>query len=177
MNEPLKAIVNLRNLTLVFSTIMFAMLVYYFFTGFGGPRLLATRLVPLALIIHMLIVYQNDYLYPSLPAIINHLLLILYIGICLYAIYYFYLEYENIAIWRQGSYTTQDFIVGLLLFFLVMELSRIAHSALFWVNVALVVYTIFGYLSPIDFFWHPGTTFYRVVTSSTVELATGIYGL
>ena len=43
-------------------------------------------------------------------------------------------------------------------------------------NVILVVYTLWGNLSPIDFFWHPGTTFYRVITSSTVELSTGIYG-
>ena len=48
---------------------------------------------------------------------------------------------------------------------------------LFWTNVVLVVYTMWGYLSPLDFFWHPGTTFYRVVTSSTVEFSTGIYGL
>jgi TRAP transporter 4TM/12TM fusion protein len=40
----------------------------------------------------------------------------------------------------------------------------------------MVFYTLWGYLSPIDFFWHPGTSFYRVITSSTVELATGIYG-
>ena len=38
-------------------------------------------------------------------------------------------------------------------------------------------YTLFGYLSPLDFFWHPGTTFYRVVTSSTVEMSNGIYGI
>jgi TRAP transporter 4TM/12TM fusion protein len=43
--------------------------------------------------------------------------------------------------------------------------------------VVLVLYTLWGYLSPIDFFWHPGTTFYRVVMSSTMELSTGIYGL
>ena len=43
-------------------------------------------------------------------------------------------------------------------------------------NVILVVYMLWGYLSPIDFFWHPGTTFYRVVTSATIELSTGIYG-
>ena len=63
------------------------------------------------------------------------------------------------------------------MFLLVMELSRLAHPVLFWINVVLVVYTLWGYLSPIDFFWHPGTTFYRVVTSSTVELSTGIYGI
>ncbi len=94
-----------------------------------------------------------------------------------YAFYHFWLEFEEIAIYRQGSYTRQDFIVGLLMFLLVMELSRLAHPVLFWTNVVLVLYTLFGYLSPIDFFWHPGTTFYRVVTSSTVELSTGIYGI
>lgn len=176
MNEPLRAVLDLRTLTLVFSTIMFAVLVHYFFTGAGGPRLLATRLVPLALIIHMLIVCQQDWLYPRLPASVNCGLLILYVGICLYAIGYFYLEYENIAIWRQGSYNRHDFVVGLLVFLLVMELSRLAHPILFWVNIVLVFYTLFGYLSPIDFFWHPGTSFERVVTSSTVELATGVYG-
>ena len=42
----------------------------------------------------------------------------------------------------------------------------------------MVVYTLYGYLFPrwLDFFWHPGTTFHRVVTSSTVEYSTGIYG-
>ncbi|HZN28322.1 MAG TPA: TRAP transporter fused permease subunit, partial [Xanthobacteraceae bacterium] len=86
-------------------------------------------------------------------------------------------EFERIAIYAQGSYTRQDFIVGLLMFLLVMELSRLAHPVLFWTNVVLVVYTLWGHLSPIDFFWHPGTSFYRVVTSSTVEFSTGIYGL
>ena len=63
------------------------------------------------------------------------------------------------------------------MFLLVMELSRLAHPILFWINVVLVVYTLCGYLSPVDFFWHPGTIFYRVVTSSTVEFSTGIYGI
>jgi TRAP transporter 4TM/12TM fusion protein len=40
----------------------------------------------------------------------------------------------------------------------------------------MIFYTLWGNLSPIDFFWHPGTSFYRVITSSTVELSTGIYG-
>jgi TRAP transporter 4TM/12TM fusion protein len=66
--------------------------------------------------------------------------------------------------------------MGLLVFLLVMELARMVHTDLFWVNIVMVFYTLWGHLSPIDFFWHPGTSFYRVVTSSTVELATGIYG-
>jgi TRAP transporter 4TM/12TM fusion protein len=101
----------------------------------------------------------------------------IYLGICVYAFVYFLFEYEDIAIYRQGSYTKQDFVVGLLMFLLVMELSRLAHATLFWVNFVLVLYTMFGYLSPLDFFWHPGTSFYRVVTSSTVEMSNGIYGI
>src|SRR5262249_8268913 len=80
-------------------------------------------------------------------------------------------------IWRQGSYTTQDFIVGLLVFLLVMELSRLAHPVLFWINLVLIFYTLWGYLSPIDFFWHPGTGFYPVVPSRPVELSTCVVGL
>jgi len=177
MNGQLLAYANLRNLTLAVSLVMFSWLIYYFYTGAGGPRYLATHIVPIALAIHILFRYQEGPLYERLPTIVNHLAVVVYLGICAYAFYYFYQNYEQIAIWRQGSYTRHDFIVGLLVFFLVMELSRLAHRILFWVNVVLIFYTIWGYLSPIDFFWHPGTSFYRVVTSSTMELATGVYGL
>jgi TRAP transporter 4TM/12TM fusion protein len=177
MGDRLKDIATLRNLTFLFALVIFVWLGWYFYTGLGGPRQLATRLVPIALILQILYLYQGEFLYRRLPPIANHLLVAAYIGICLYAFYYFYLNYEQVAIYRQGSYTRQDFVVGLLVFLLVMELSRKCHPILFWVNVVLVVYTMYGYVSPIDFFWHPGTSFYRVVTSSTIELATGIYGL
>ena len=43
---------------------------------------------------------------------------------------------------------------------------------------AMVVYTLWGFLSPIDFFWHPGTLFPSCPTSSTVEFSTGmVYGI
>ena len=102
--------------------------------------------------------YRDDYLYKRLPPLVNHVLVSLYIGICAYAFVYFWFNFERIAIYAQGSYTQHDFIVGLLMFLVVMELTRLAHPILFWVNVFLVVYTMWGYLSPIDFFWHPGTT-------------------
>ncbi|MCG2741191.1 MAG: TRAP transporter fused permease subunit [Syntrophaceae bacterium] len=177
LREQIKHHVTLRNLFFALSIVMFVWLIWYFYTGYGGPSELVTYLVPLALTLQILSMYQKDYLYKRLPPIVNHILVVLYIGICVYAFYHFVIEYEQIAIWRQGSYTREDFIVGLLVFLLVMELSRIAHTILFWVNSVLVVYTLYGYLSPIDFFWHPGTSFYRVITSSTVELSTGIYGL
>jgi TRAP transporter 4TM/12TM fusion protein len=173
----IKSRVTLENLTFAFALVLFAWVVWYAYTGSGGPQELVSRLLPLALVLQILFMYQKDYLYKWLPPIANRALVAFYIGICIYAFVYFYLYYEDIAIWRQGSYTTQDFVVGLLMFLLVMELSRLAHPVLFWVNFALVFYTLFGYLSPLDFFWHPGTSFYRVVTSSTVEMSNGIYGI
>lgn len=176
MIDQIKAHATLRNLALVAALVMFAVLTHYFLTGAGGPRLLAVRLVPLAVIVHLLMTLQQGYPYPRLPARLNYALVAAYIAVCLYAIGYLSLEYENVAIWRQGSYNQHDFIVGLLIFLVVMEVSRLFHPILFWVNVVLVVYTLWGHLSPIDFFWHPGTSLYRVVTSSTVEFATGVYG-
>jgi TRAP transporter 4TM/12TM fusion protein len=131
----------------------------------------------ITLILQILFAYQQDYLYKRLPPIANHVLVAIYVGICIYSFVYFHNEFERIAIYSQGTFSRQDFIVGLLVFLLVMELSRLAHPTLFWINVVMVVYTLWGYLSPLDFFWHPGTTFYRVVTSSTVEFSTGIYGI
>jgi TRAP transporter 4TM/12TM fusion protein len=173
----LKSHANLSNLTFALSLVMFVWVIWYCFTGSGGPQELVSRLLPIALALQILFMYQKEYLYPRLPAIVNHILVAVFIGICIYGFVYFYLYYEDIAIWRQGSYTKQDFVVGLLMFLLVMELSRLVHPVLFWVNLVLVFYTMFGFLSPLDFFWHPGTTFYRVVTSSTVEMSNGIYGI
>ena len=169
--------INLKNLIFLVSIVMFVWLSWYFYTGFGGPSELAASLVPIALMLQILHMHNNGYIYKRLPPLANHILVVIYACICIYAFYHFTSEYEQIAIWRQGSYTKEDFIMGLLVFLLVMELSRVAHNELFWVNVIMVFYTMWGYLSPIDFFWHPGTTFYRVITSSTVELSTGIYGM
>ena len=85
---------------------------------------------------------------------------------------------SSIAIWRQGSYThaglhrrpagvpAGDGAVAARASDPVLDQRRSRRS------------TRSGAISsPIDFFWHPGTTFYRVVTSSTVEFSTGIYGI
>jgi len=173
----LKQYATLKNLTFLFALIQIVWLIWFFYTGLGGAQELVAHVLSIALILQILFMYQEGPLYKRLPPIINHILVVAYIAICVYSFIYFYFEFERIAIYAQGSYTRQDFIVGLLMFLLVMELSRLAHPVLFWTNVVLVVYTLWGYLSPIDFFWHPGTSFYRVVTSSTVEFSTGIYGL
>ncbi len=172
----IKERLNIENLRFVIALVMFGWLCWYFYTGFGGASQLVASLVPIALMLRILRMHQDGYIYKKLPPLLNNILVVIYMGICVFAFYHFTTQYDEIAIWRQGSYTRTDFVMGLLIFLLVMELSRVAHNELFWVNLALVLYTMFGYLSPIDFFWHPGASFYRIVTSSTVELSTGIYG-
>jgi TRAP transporter 4TM/12TM fusion protein len=176
VSNRIERYINVKNLIFFLSIVMFFWLAWYFYTGFGGPMELVAHLVPIALMLQVLHMHQNGYIYKRLSPTANRILVVIYMGICLYAFYHFHMEYEQISIYRQGSYTREDFIMGLLVFLLVMELSRVVHAELFWVNVIMVFYTLWGYLSPIDFFWHPGTSFYRVVTSSTVELSTGIYG-
>jgi len=177
--DRIRSYVNISNLIFVVSFVFSVWLVYYFYTGLGGALLLAARLIPVALALQVLFHYKQGYLYKRLPPAINHVLVAFYLAIATYAFVYLLFEYDRIAIYSQGTYTTQDFIVGLLMFLLVMELTRLDHSILFWTNIVMIVYTLYGYLFPrwLDFFWHPGTTFYRVVTSSTVEFSTGIYGL
>jgi TRAP transporter 4TM/12TM fusion protein len=177
MIDRLRAQLSLSNLILVVGVIQLGWLLWYYYTGRGGPQELVAHVLSIAIILQILFMYQQGYLYRFLPPAVNHVIVVIYVGICVYAFAHFWREFEEIAIWRQGSYTRQDFIVGLLMFLLVMELSRLAHPALFWINAILVVYTLYGYLSPLDFFWHPGTSFHRVVTSSTIELSTGIYGI
>lgn len=177
LGDYAKKLFSLGSAIFFFSCVLLVWLIWYFYTGYGGPQELVARLLSVALILQILFMYRENYLYPWLPPRVNDIIVAVYVGICLYAFWHFWWEFEEIAIYRQGSYTREDFIVGLLMFLLVMELSRLAHPILFWVNVGLVVYTLWGYLSPVDFFWHPGTSFYRVVTSSTVEFSTGIYGI
>ena len=176
-SAALKKYATLNNLTFVLASVQFVWLVWFFYTGLGGSLELVARVMSIALALQILFMYQQDYLYKWLPPIANHLLVAVYLGICAIAFVYFHYEFERIAIYSQGSFTQNDYIVGLLVFLLVMELSRLAHPVLFWTNVFIVVYTLWGFLSPIDFFWHPGTSFHRVVTSSTVEFSTGIYGI
>ncbi|MCC6776200.1 MAG: TRAP transporter permease, partial [Hyphomicrobiales bacterium] len=175
--DAIKKQLGLDSLILLLALVQTGWLVWYYFTGLGGPQELVARVMPIALALQILFMHRQGPFYKWLPPAADGAVVAIYLAICALAFWHFWLEFEEIAIYRQGSYTRQDFIVGLLLLLLVMELSRLAHPALFWTNVVLVLYTMYGYLAPIDFFWHPGTTFYRVVTSSTVELSTGIYGI
>src|SRR5262245_48762236 len=177
LSTALKKYATLDNLTFVLASVQCAWLVWFFYTGLGGALELVAHVMSIALALQILFMYRQDYFYKWLPPLLNHLIVVIYLGICALAFVYFHYEFERIAIYSQGTFTQNDYIVGLLVFLLVMELSRLAHPILFWTNIFMVVYTLYGFLSPIDFFWHPGTSLRRVITSSTVEFSTGIYGI
>ena len=77
---------------------MFVWLIWYFYTGSGGPQELVAHLLSIALILQILFMYQQDYLYKWLPPLANHVIVALYIGICLYAFWHFWWEFEEIAV-------------------------------------------------------------------------------
>ena len=107
-SDRLNRVINLSNLIFVVALIQFVWLVWYFYTGYGGPQELAARVMSIALILQILFMYQQGYFYPWLPPRANDAIIVLYVGICLYAFVYFLLEYEDIAIWRQGSITSRN---------------------------------------------------------------------
>jgi TRAP-type uncharacterized transport system fused permease subunit len=111
---------SLKNLTFVLALIQLVWLVWFFYTGKGGGQELVAHVLPIALSLQILFMYQGDYLYKRLPPHANHLLVALYLGICACSFVYFYIHFERIAIYAQGSFTQGDFILGLLMFLLVM---------------------------------------------------------
>lgn len=174
--EQVKRIVNARHLLMVVSLYFLVQLLIYFFTGAGGPMRLATRLVPVALILYILKAYKDNELYPGLGPAANRVIATVYVIGALIPLVYLEREFQNLFLFRAGAYNTADIFVGTVLFLLVMEISRKAHPVLFIVNLVLILYTLFGAYVPFDFFWHPGASLTRIITSSTVELATGVYG-
>ncbi|MET0718423.1 MAG: hypothetical protein ABWY34_08475, partial [Pseudoxanthomonas sp.] len=80
--EALTKHATLKNLTFVFALIQFVWLVWFFYTGLGGAQELVAHLLSIALILQLLFMYQEGYLYKWLPPIANHALVAAYIGIC-----------------------------------------------------------------------------------------------
>src|SRR5437867_10344889 len=94
-----KRFATLKNLTFGFALVQVVWLVWFFYTGLGGAQELVARVMAIALILQVLFMYQEDYLYKWLPPIANHVLVAAYLGICVYSFVYFYFEFERIAIY------------------------------------------------------------------------------
>ncbi|OOG23610.1 C4-dicarboxylate ABC transporter permease [Thioalkalivibrio denitrificans] len=146
----------------------------YYITGAGGPTLLAVVGVPLTICIVILNDLRRGELYPKLGHVAPFIIALVYCGICLYAIHYLVREFDEIRIYRLGTWNMHDLVVGGLVAALVMEYTRRRYFVLFVLNILLILYTVYGYMVP-GMFNHPGMTWTRVASSVSVEMSTGVF--
>jgi TRAP-type uncharacterized transport system fused permease subunit len=149
---------------------------HYFTTGLGGTMLLAVTLVPLAYVMWILNSFVAGELpYPRLGLKPNIAIAGLYIAMCIFSIIYLRVEFDALIYDRAGFYNTPDKIVGLMMLGLVVEYTRREHGILFYLILFLMLYSVYGSIFP-GMLGHPGVSWTRVITSSSVEISLGLFG-
>jgi TRAP transporter 4TM/12TM fusion protein len=149
---------------------------HYFTTGLGGTMLLAVTLVPLAYIMWVLSSFVEGMLpYPRLGLKLNIAIASVYIAICIFSIIYLRTAYDALIYDRAGFYNTTDKIVGVMILGLIVEYTRREHGILFYLILFLMFYSVYGWFFP-GILHHPGVTWTRVITSSSVEISLGLFG-
>jgi len=147
---------------------------YYYWTGIGGPTLLAMGMIPVTYVLFTLqALRQNDF-YPKLPMAANYAIAIAYCAFSLYCAYYMNTNYIPLGEERAGAPNTQDLVVGGVMVLLIIEYSRKRHLPLFILTIVLIFYAVYGYFVP-GMFYHAGLSWDRVISASSVEMATGIF--
>ena len=149
---------------------------HYFTTGLGGTMLLAVTLVPIAYVLWVLNSFVAGELpYPRLGLKPNIAIAGLYIAMCIFSIIYMRVEFDALIYDRAGFYNTPDKIVGVMMLGLVIEYTRREHSTLFYLILFLMFYSVYGWIFP-GIFGHPGVSWIRVITSSSIEISLGLFG-
>src|SRR3954453_18736377 len=152
----------------------FVYLFLYFWTSEGGPTFLAMTLVPVTYILFVLLALREVDLYPSLPPAMNYIFAAVYIACALFVAWYMHTEYYELGTVRAGDWNSTDMAVGGLMTLLVLEYSRKRHMPLFVLNIALILYAVYGYVIP-GMFYHSGLSWNRVITAMSVETTTGVF--
>src|SRR5438552_1059030 len=152
----------------------FVYIFHYYWTGSGGSTLLALTLIPITFVLFVLQSLRGNEFYPKLPPMANYVIAAIYIAISLYVSYYMTVEYEEIGTSRAGMWDTADLVWGGLMTLLIMEYTRRRHMPLFILNIALILYAVYGYLVP-GMFYHAGLSWERVLSAMSIEMATGIF--
>lgn len=167
--------VNKINLLFFIFAIPFTLyLIGYYYTGIGGPTMLAVVMVPYAFIIHVIDSLRENKLYPRLGVKVNYVIAAIYITLCIVVAAYLYREFYSINYVRFGSYNTYDILIGAIMFILVMEYSRRRHLAIFALNLFLIFYAFYGRIFP-GIFSHPGIGLTRIISAMSVEFSTGVF--
>ncbi len=153
---------------------VFLSIFVYYWTDMGGPTLLAMTLIPIIFALFTLQALRDNDLYPSLPRNANYAIAFAYCAFSFYCAYYMNTEYLPLGMERAGAWNTQDMVTGGIMTLLIMEYARKRHMPLFILNIVLILYAVYGYMVP-GMFYHAGMSWERVITASSVEIATGIF--
>jgi TRAP transporter 4TM/12TM fusion protein len=156
------------------SVAFFLYMFYYYWTGIGGPTLLAMGMIPVAFVLFTLHALRTNDFYPKLPPLANYVIAAAYCGFALYCAYYMHTNYMSLGEERSGMWDTQDLVVGGVMTLLIIEYSRKRHVPLFILNIVLILYAVYGYVVP-GMFYHAGLSWERVISASSVEMETGIF--
>ncbi|MBW2031897.1 MAG: TRAP transporter large permease subunit, partial [Deltaproteobacteria bacterium] len=149
---------------------------HYFLTGLGGAMLLAVTLVPIAYVLWVLNFFAEGHLpYPRLGLVLNIVLACLCIAVAIVSAIYLRTEFDALLYERAGFFNTADKIIGALMLGLILEYTRREHRILFYLILFLMFYSVYGRIFP-GIFGHPGISWTRVITSSTVEITLGMFG-
>jgi TRAP transporter 4TM/12TM fusion protein len=149
---------------------------HYFTTGLGGTMLLAVTLVPLAYVLWVLSSFVAGELpYPRLGLKPNIAIASVYIAMCIFSIIYMRVEFDALIYDRAGFFNLPDKIVGAMMLGLILEYTRREHGLLFYLILFLMFYSVYGWMFP-GMLGHPGVTWTRVITSSSIEIILGLFG-
>jgi TRAP transporter 4TM/12TM fusion protein len=149
---------------------------HYFTTGLGGTMLLAVTLVPIAYMLWVLNSFIEGALpYPRLGLQLNLVIAGAFIAMCIFSLIYMRVEFDQLIYDRAGFYNLTDKIVGVMMLGLVIEYTRREHITLFYLILFLMFYSVYGWIFP-GILGHPGVSWTRVITSSSVEISLGLFG-
>jgi len=149
---------------------------HYFTTGLGGTMLLAVTLVPIAYVMWVLNFFVAGELpYPRLGLKLNIAIAAAYIAMCIFSLIYMRVEFDELIYDRAGFFNTPDIIVGVMMLGLVLEYTRREQGILFYLILLLMLYSVYGWIFP-GILGHPGVSWMRVITSSSIEITLGLFG-
>jgi TRAP transporter 4TM/12TM fusion protein len=153
---------------------LFLAIFFYYWTGMGGPTLLAMTLIPVVYVLFTLQALRENDFYPSLPPVANYLIALAFSAFSFYCAYYMNTEYMALGLERAGAWNTTDMVMGGVMTLLIMEYARKRHMPLFILNIVLILYAVYGNWIP-GMFYHAGLSWERLITANSVEVATGIF--
>ncbi|WP_148706492.1 TRAP transporter permease [Aeropyrum camini] len=163
-----------EDLYLVASLFFTVALLYYYYTGLGGPILLATVMVPYTVFLTLLSLYLKGGPVARLPRALNAGIVVLSLLAALTVSGYITAEFRELNTVRLGSYNTLDIIIGGIAFSMVMFAVLLKYRAIFILNALLFLYTLNGSWAPYPFD-HPGIRLERIITAMSVEFETGVF--